>query len=144
MRWYGGSGVERAGGKRCPSKSGSMRAHPLRVVAPRQRKLAAVALAELKRHAAERREQRKRDAAVVVTVAPAKSVQWEKRLLLVGTLLPSQEARLAADSVLVLVEGRSTYAGPQDAFWREAGALAVAGGHERAFVDYVERVRGAA
>ena len=44
---------------------------------------------------------RKRDAAVVVTVAPAKSVQWEKRLLLVGTLLPSQEARLAAE-----VEGR--------------------------------------
>ena len=40
---------------------------------------------------------RKRDAAVVVTVAPAKSVQWEKRLLLVGTLLPSQEARLAAE-----------------------------------------------
>ena len=38
---------------------------------------------------------------MVVTVSPAKSVQWEKRLLLVGTLLPSQEARLAAE-----VEGR--------------------------------------
>lgn len=38
---------------------------------------------------------------MTVTVAPAKAVQWEKRLLLVGTLLPNQEARLAAE-----VEGR--------------------------------------
>jgi ABC-2 type transport system ATP-binding protein len=55
-----------------------------------------------------------------------------------------EEARLAADQVLVLVEGRSAYAGPQDAFWREAGARDVAGGHERAFVEFVERVAGAA
>ena len=45
--------------------------------------------------------ERVRDLTVAVTVATAKSVQWEKRLLLVGTLLPSQEARLAAE-----VEGR--------------------------------------
>ena len=33
-----------------------------------------------------------------------------------------EEARLAADSVLVLVDGRCVFAGPQEAFWREAGA----------------------
>jgi ABC-2 type transport system ATP-binding protein len=55
-----------------------------------------------------------------------------------------EEARLAADSVLVLVEGRSAYAGPQEAFWREAGAGDEAGGHERAFVAFVERTAGAA
>jgi ABC-2 type transport system ATP-binding protein len=55
-----------------------------------------------------------------------------------------EEARLAADSVLVLVEGRSAYSGAQDAFWSEAGAVDAAGGHERAFVAFVERVRDAA
>ena len=55
-----------------------------------------------------------------------------------------EEARLAADSVLVLVEGRTAYSGPQDAFWREAGAVDSAGGHEHAFVAFVERVRGGA
>ena len=55
-----------------------------------------------------------------------------------------EEARLAADRVLVLVEGRCAYAGPQDAFWREAGAVDEAGGHERAFVAFVERARSAA
>ena len=34
-----------------------------------------------------------------------------------------EEARLAADRVLVLVEGRAAYAGPQEAFWQEAGAV---------------------
>jgi len=42
-----------------------------------------------------------RKTSVPVTVAPARSAQWEKRLLLVGTLLPAQEARLSAE-----VEGR--------------------------------------
>ena len=55
-----------------------------------------------------------------------------------------EEARLAAERVLVLVDGRCAYAGPQDAFWREAGAVDGAGGHERAFVAYVERSRSAA
>jgi ABC-2 type transport system ATP-binding protein len=55
-----------------------------------------------------------------------------------------EEARLAADRVLVLVEGRAAYAGPQDEFWRETGALDEAGGHERAFVAFVERTRGGA
>jgi membrane fusion protein, multidrug efflux system len=47
------------------------------------------------------KEEKRRKTSVPVTVAPAKSVRWEKRLLLVGTLLPAQEARLAAE-----VEGR--------------------------------------
>ena len=51
-----------------------------------------------------------------------------------------EEARLAADRVLVLVDGRAAYAGPQEAFWSEAGAVDEAGGHERAFVAFVERV----
>jgi ABC-2 type transport system ATP-binding protein len=55
-----------------------------------------------------------------------------------------EEARLAADRVLVLVDGRCAYAGAQDAFWSEAGAVAEAGGHERAFVAFVERTRSAA
>ncbi len=55
-----------------------------------------------------------------------------------------EEARLAADRVLVLVDGRAAYAGPQEAFWGEAGAVDDAGGHERAFVAFVERVRSAA
>ena len=55
-----------------------------------------------------------------------------------------EEARLAADRVLVLVDGRCAYAGAQAAFWSEAGALDEAGGHERAFVAFVERVRSAA
>jgi ABC-2 type transport system ATP-binding protein len=55
-----------------------------------------------------------------------------------------EEARLAADRVLVLVEGRCAYSGPQEAFWREAGAVDEAGGHERAFVAFVERTRSAA
>jgi ABC-2 type transport system ATP-binding protein len=55
-----------------------------------------------------------------------------------------EEARLAADDVLVLVEGRCAYAGPQEAFWREAGAVDEAGGHERAFVAFVERAGAAA
>jgi len=46
-------------------------------------------------------EGNRRSSPVPVTVAPAKSVRWEKRLLLVGTLLPAQEARLSAE-----VEGR--------------------------------------
>jgi len=54
-----------------------------------------------------------------------------------------EEARLAADRVLVLVDGRAAYAGPQEAFWSEAGALDEAGGHERAFVAFVERSRSA-
>ena len=33
---------------------------------------------------------------------------------------------------------------PQEAFWREAGAVDEAGGHERAFVAFVERARSAA
>src|SRR5438093_667596 len=44
---------------------------------------------------------RRHDGPAAVKVAPANEVRWEKRLLLVGTLLPSQEARLAAE-----VEGR--------------------------------------
>jgi ABC-2 type transport system ATP-binding protein len=55
-----------------------------------------------------------------------------------------EEARLAADRVLVLVDGRVAYAGPQEAFWEEAGAVATAGGHERAFVAFVERSRSGA
>jgi ABC-2 type transport system ATP-binding protein len=55
-----------------------------------------------------------------------------------------EEARLAADRVLVLVDGRCAYAGPQEAFWSEAGAVDEAGGHERAFVAFVERTRSAA
>ncbi len=55
-----------------------------------------------------------------------------------------EEARLAADRVLVLVDGRAAYAGLQEAFWSEAGAVDEAGGHERAFVAFVERVRSAA
>jgi ABC-type multidrug transport system ATPase subunit len=55
-----------------------------------------------------------------------------------------EEARLAADLVLVLVDGRAAYAGPQEAFWSEAGAVDEAGGHERAFVAFVERVRSVA
>jgi ABC-2 type transport system ATP-binding protein len=55
-----------------------------------------------------------------------------------------EEARVAADRVLVLVDGRSAYAGPQGAFWSQAGARDEAGGHERAFVAFVERARGAA
>jgi ABC-2 type transport system ATP-binding protein len=55
-----------------------------------------------------------------------------------------EEARLAADHVFVLVEGRCAYAGAQDAFWREAGAVDEAGGHERAFVAFVERTQEAA
>ena len=55
-----------------------------------------------------------------------------------------EEARLAADRVLVLVDGRAAYAGAQEAFWVEAGAVDDAGGHERAFVAFVERVRSAA
>jgi ABC-2 type transport system ATP-binding protein len=55
-----------------------------------------------------------------------------------------EEARLAADHVLVLVAGRNVYAGPQDAFWREAGAADAAGGHERAFVAFVQRAGGGA
>jgi ABC-2 type transport system ATP-binding protein len=55
-----------------------------------------------------------------------------------------EEARLAADRVLVLVEGRCAYSGLQDAFWREAGAVDAAGGHERAFVAFVERTQRAA
>ena len=54
-----------------------------------------------------------------------------------------EEARLAADTVLVLVDGRAAYAGPQERFWQEAGA-AERGGHELAFVAFVERVRSAA
>jgi membrane fusion protein (multidrug efflux system) len=63
--------------------------------------------------------------AIVVTVAPARAVQWEKRLLLVGTLLPNQEARLAAE-----VEGRiaKTHV--------EVGA-AVKAGQELAQIDSV-------
>ena len=44
----------------------------------------------------------------------------------------------------MLVDGRSAYAGPQEAFWQEAGASETAGGHERAFVAFVERTRSAA
>jgi ABC-2 type transport system ATP-binding protein len=55
-----------------------------------------------------------------------------------------EEARLAADRVLVLVEGRAVYAGAQEAFWNEAGASDEAGGHERAFVAFVARARSAA
>jgi ABC-2 type transport system ATP-binding protein len=55
-----------------------------------------------------------------------------------------EEARVAADRVLVLVDGRAAYAGPQEAFWSEAGARDEAGGHERAFVAFVERARAAA
>ena len=55
-----------------------------------------------------------------------------------------EEARLAADSVLVLVDGRCVFAGSQDAFWREAGASDEPGGHERAFVAFVERAGAAA
>ena len=51
---------------------------------------------------------------------------------------------IAADRVLVLVEGRCAYSGPQDAFWAEVGAVDEAGGHERAFVAFVERTRSAA
>jgi membrane fusion protein (multidrug efflux system) len=38
---------------------------------------------------------------VAVTLAEVRAVKWEQRILLVGTLLPAQEARLAAE-----VEGR--------------------------------------
>ncbi len=55
-----------------------------------------------------------------------------------------EEARVAADRVLVLVDGRCAYAGSQAAFWSEAGALEEAGGHERAFVAFVERASSAA
>ena len=55
-----------------------------------------------------------------------------------------EEARLAADLVLVLVDGRAAYAGPQEAFWSEAGGADDAGGHDRAFVAFVERARSAA
>ena len=55
-----------------------------------------------------------------------------------------EEARVAADRVLVLVDGRCAYAGSHDAFWSEAGASDEAGGHERAFVAFVERMRSAA
>jgi ABC-2 type transport system ATP-binding protein len=55
-----------------------------------------------------------------------------------------EEARLAADRVLVLVDGLCAYAGGQEAFWDEAGAVAEAGGHERAFVAFVERTRSVA
>jgi ABC-2 type transport system ATP-binding protein len=55
-----------------------------------------------------------------------------------------EEARLAADLVLVLVDGRAAYAGPQEAFWSEAGGVDEAGGHDRAFVAFVERARSAA
>ena len=55
-----------------------------------------------------------------------------------------EEARVAADRVLVLVDGRCAFAGAQEAFWREAGAREEAGGHERAFVAFVERARAAA
>ena len=55
-----------------------------------------------------------------------------------------EEARLAADRVLVLVDGRAAFAGPQDAFWSEAAPLGGPGGHERAFVAFVERARSAA
>jgi ABC-2 type transport system ATP-binding protein len=55
-----------------------------------------------------------------------------------------EEARLAADLVLVLVDGRAAYAGPQEAFWNEAGGVDEAGGHDRAFVAFVERARSAA
>ena len=55
-----------------------------------------------------------------------------------------EEARLAADRVLVLVDGRAAYAGLQEAFWQEAGAVDAAGGHERAFVAFVERTRSPA
>jgi ABC-type multidrug transport system ATPase subunit len=54
-----------------------------------------------------------------------------------------EEARLAAERVLVLVDGRAAFAGPQDTFWSEAAAVDEAGGHERAFVAFVERVRSA-
>lgn len=67
--------------------------------------------------------ERRRDSAVAVTVAVAKSVQWEKRLLLVGTLLPSQEARLAAE-----VEGRI------EKTLVDVGA-AVTAGHDLAQID---------
>jgi hypothetical protein len=46
--------------------------------------------------------------------------------------------------VLVLVEGRCVFAGAQEAFWRAAGASDEAGGHERAFVAFVERAGAAA
>jgi RND family efflux transporter MFP subunit len=46
-------------------------------------------------------EGNRRTSPLPVTVAPVKSVRWEKRLLLAGTLLPAQEARLSAE-----VEGR--------------------------------------
>ncbi len=55
-----------------------------------------------------------------------------------------EEARVAADRVLVLVDGSCAFAGLQEAFWNEAGAREEAGGHERAFVAFVERVRAAA
>jgi ABC-2 type transport system ATP-binding protein len=55
-----------------------------------------------------------------------------------------EEARLAADRVLVLVDGRTAFAGSQAAFWSEAGAVDEAGGHERAFVAFVERFRSGA
>jgi ABC-2 type transport system ATP-binding protein len=55
-----------------------------------------------------------------------------------------EEARVAADRVLVLVDGRCAFAGPQQAFWDESGAREEAGGHERAFVAFVERARAAA
>jgi hypothetical protein len=44
----------------------------------------------------------------------------------------------------VLVDGRAAFAGTQEAFWQAAGAVEAAGGHERAFVAFVERTRSAA
>jgi membrane fusion protein (multidrug efflux system) len=43
----------------------------------------------------------RRDAAVQVTLAEAKTVPWERKLSMVGELFPNQEARIAAE-----VEGR--------------------------------------
>lgn len=43
----------------------------------------------------------RRGGAIAVTISPAQSVKWERRLLVVGALLPAQEARLSAE-----VEGR--------------------------------------
>jgi membrane fusion protein, multidrug efflux system len=46
-------------------------------------------------------DQRKQGGPVPVTLGEVREVKWEQRLLLVGTLLPAQEARLSAE-----VEGR--------------------------------------
>src|SRR4051812_1306714 len=40
---------------------------------------------------------RDKDAAVNVTVVAAHTEPWEKKIILVGTLLPNQEARVAAE-----------------------------------------------